>query len=448
MRKFITTVILCLGYSWVQAQNPTDTCQAGFLRTNSGYSYRMMEPTQNLRKVYQLAIERKNGELSNDQSLTIGASLIALASYQNSNRDTKFGYMMRHPTSRNQIGDEVTEAVLHSFQVGLTGTVNSWLAAYAELLYDPQQTFVSTNPTATTTNIDRNQIQLRKAYLFFGNLNKLRIYGAIGKMDTPFGQTGSVNAFTNSTTWHAFGGLAYGAQIGFTKWNLHLTAMAVQGGAQFRALNMPVGDNTNVPSKLNNFVADLNYTFHFKNNFLRIGSSYMLGSAYCQEFPVIHFEPGKDNNPAYVFYGKLNLDKRLNIQGNFARTVKVWPGTHNPAPPLDKFAASKVTAFDVGTSYQLNTNENNLFFLSGEFSKFIAGPDNAPWERQNQYVLGFSCLLKQSSKLFFEAFRTEGYVPLNLLSGSNDMQPFPAGTTHSEHDAHSMGLVLGGQLTF
>ena len=71
---------------------------------------------------------------------------------------------------------------------------------------------------------------------------------------------GSANPFTNSTMWHAFGGLSYGAQMGFKKWGLHLKIMAAQGGAQFRAMHVPVGAGTNIPSKLNSLVANINYS--------------------------------------------------------------------------------------------------------------------------------------------------------------------------------------------
>ena len=170
---------------------------------------------------------------------------------------------MRHPTSNNQIGTEVSEAVIHSVQLSFTGTVNNWLATYMEILYNPQQSFGS----GTITSLERNQIQLRKGFVVFGDLNDFPLYGAIGKMDAPFGQPGSVSPFSNSTMWHAFGGLGYGAQLGFKKWGLHATFMAVQGGAQFRAMHTPVGDSTNVPSMLNNYTADINYTLVIGDGF-------------------------------------------------------------------------------------------------------------------------------------------------------------------------------------
>lgn len=88
------------------------------------------------------------------------------------------------------------------------------------------------------------------------------------------------------------------------------------------------------------------------------------------------------------------------------------------------------------------------YTISGEFSNFRAGADGAPWERQNQTVLAFAALINKSSKLFLEMFHTEGYVPLNFISGSNDFEPFPPGETHSVRDAESLGLVVGAQISF
>ena len=446
MNKAITIAVLYMA-SFATAtfgQVSSDNMQNNFIGINSSFSYKMLEPNEDLRKVNVFIEERKSGNFENG-SFIIGSSLIALGDYQKSNTDSKFGYLMRHPTSSNQIGTEVSEAVVHSFQLSLSGSVNNWLAAYAEMLYNPEQSFGS----GLITSLERNQIQLRKGFLLFGDLNKCPLYGAIGKMDAPFGQTGTVSPFTNSTMWHAFGGLGYGAQLGFKKWNVHATLMAVQGGAQFRALNTPVGDSTNVPSQINNFTADLNYTLFFNDNVtLMAGGSYMHGSAYCHEFPVFHFDPCNENNPAWTVYGKLIANEKLTIKGGFAKTFNVWPGTHNPTPPLDVFEASLVSSFDAGAKYIFRDTPTTQHSVSGEFSDFTAGPDGAPWERQNQIVLGYSVMFNKSSKLFVELFRTDGYVPLNWISGSADFAPFPPGETHSVRDAISHGVVVGGQITF
>lgn len=419
----------------INGQNDNEQPTVGI---NSILSYKMMDPVNDLRKV-NIMIDARESGLLESKSLTLGASIISLLDYQKSNTESKFGYLMRHPTSSNQLGHTVTEAVIHSFQVAVTGSLNSWLGTYGELLYDPQQSFGQ----GTITALTRNQIQLRKGFIMIGNTGDFPVYGAIGKMDTPFGQTGSVSPFTNSSLWHAFAGLGYGAQIGLKVSGLNVKFMAVQGGSQFRALSTTVADSTNVPSKLNNFVADLTYTLVTDHVKIMTGASYMRGSSYCHEFPVVHFNPCKENNPAYTIFGNINIDDHLTLKGSVAKTVNEWPGTHNPAEPLNQYAASKVSSMDAGIQYIINPIGKVSFALSGEFSNFRAGPKGSPWERQNQWVLGFCGMIQNSSKLFLELIRTDGYVPLNFISGGN-MAP---GETHSSHDANSHIVILGGQIT-
>jgi len=435
MKKILLAFLVMSAYAFAQ-DDPMAIKTVGF---NSEFAYKMLDQNQDLRKVNILLDEKMKGTVKNNR-LIIGTSLISIFDYQHSNTDSKFAYLMRMPTASNQIGKDVTEAVIHSFQLSATAMVNSWLCMHAELLYNPEQSF----GTGTITDLERNQIQLRKGFVVFGDLSRFPLYGALGKMDAPFGQMGSVSPFTNSSMWHAFGGLGYGAQLGFKKWGLHAKFMAVQGGSQFRAMNMIVGDNTAVPSKLNNFVADLNYSFPLLTDVsLLIGGSYLRGSAYCQDFPITHFSTPTQNNPAYTYYGTLNIKNYLILKGGFAKTTKVCEGTHNPTPPLDVFEASKVSSLELGAKCNLNQSKKLKYTLSAEFSNVITGPEGAPWERQNQLVFGFQMLFNNSSKLFFEAFRTDGYVPFNFISGSEPNAPFPAGTTHSVSDANSMGIVLG-----
>ena len=438
MKKFIVAALL-LTVTPVFAQDAQDTA---VLKTNTAYSYSMLESNQNLRKMDLLLDARQQGVLT-PGSIVFGTSVIAIADYQKATDDSKFGYLMRHPTASNQIGDVVSEVVLHSFQIGLTGVVNSWITSYAEILYDPEQSFGA----GTITTLGRNQLQLRKGFVLVGDLNKYPVYAALGKMDAPFGQTDSVSPFTNSTMWHAFGGLGYGAQVGFRASGLNLSFMAVQGGAQFRALHAPV-EGTVVPSRVNNFVVDANYSMAVNDDLaLRVGASYMHGSAYCQGFPVVHFTACSDANPASTVYGSATWQERVTVKGGYAITGEEWPGTFNPTPPLDVFEAHKVSSLDAGIQVGLNQEGTVRYTLSGEFSNFVAGPDGAPWERQNQLVIGVQGMVSNGSKLFLEVFKVDGYAPLNFVSGSHDFDPFPPGTTHSKADANSLGVVAGLHVT-
>ncbi|MBL4616203.1 MAG: hypothetical protein JKY46_00775, partial [Robiginitomaculum sp.] len=242
----------------------------GVIKLNHSYSYDMLDPTTNINSKQLLLLQQKqNGGLASN-SVYFGGAVTAIANYWGSNRDSKFGYLMRHPTANNQVGKVVSEATIHSAQTNFTANIGDWVSAYGEFLYDPEQSFGA----GTNTALGRNQVQLRQGYVLFGNLDKSPVYGAIGKMNTPFGLTDTVNPFTASTNWHAFGGLANGALLGYSKDGLHIRFQAVQGGSQFRAANVPV-DGTNVPSKLNNYVIDANYTFAFAegSNQLMLGGS-------------------------------------------------------------------------------------------------------------------------------------------------------------------------------
>lgn len=425
---------------------PTQTASADaaddeglFVSTNHTFSYAMLDPTtRSSRKPLYLLESRKSGALK-DGGIYLGGAVTALVDYQSSNRDSKFGYLMRHPTSNNQIGKTVSEAVLHSAQLSVTANVTPWITAYAEVLYDPEQSFGA----GTITALARNQLQLRKGYVMFGDLRESPFYAAVGKMEAPFGWTDTVNPFTASSVWHAFAGLSWGALAGYSKDGLNIAVEAVQGGSEFRSLATSVR-GTNVPSRLNNYVIDANYTFDLgaQGRSLLAGASYVKGTAYCTTFPVQHFNACPDETPAYALYSQLRWD-RLTLNGEYIKTTKVWPGTFNPTPPLNKFAASKVTSFDVGAKYVADVGGVDLH-LSADYSTFIAGPEGSPWRRQDQTVLGLAVFPAPSVKLFTEWVRVDGYSPLNFISGGN----LGPGVSWSDANARDDVLLAGANVAF
>ncbi|MBT8145642.1 MAG: hypothetical protein KJN90_02250, partial [Gammaproteobacteria bacterium] len=326
---------------------------ASLVATSPVYNYRMLDHAEhtNNRLLLQLQAVQREALFS---TLTLGGSVISLANYQNSNRDNKFGWLMRHPTSSNQIGDTVSESVVHAARLNLTARLTDSLTAYTELLYNPEQSFGS----GTITDLNRNQTQIRRAWVMWGNLDQSPYYAAIGKMDIPFGLNDTVSPFTNSTVWHAFAGLAYGGTVGYYNRGLHARFMAVQGGAQFRGANAPVED-TSVPSRLNNFAADLNYSAATGDSGeLLVGASYLHGSAYCQGYPVTHFAQCDENNPAVSTYARFN-NERWTLLGEFSRTRDVWPGTAVPMgvnSAFDSFSAQRTSAFGLGGRYYISSD--------------------------------------------------------------------------------------------
>ena len=424
--------------------NPdAETTAAPFVRTNSGLAYDILDPTTSINRKQRLILERRNDGTLAPDSLHLHGAVTAIANHQRSNRNDKFGYLMRHPTAKNQVGDTVSEATIHSAQLGFTGTIGDWLTGHAVMLFDPEQSFGD----GTNTDIDRNQLQMRRAYVLLGNLDRFPFYASLGKMAVPFGLTDTVNPFSASTVWHVFGGLANGVILGYANDGLSLSVMGIQGGAQFRAANTPV-EGTAVPGRLNNFAADANYSFGLgaAGTFL-LGGSYQHGTAYCQGFPIVHFGACEENNSAFDVYGRFVYDD-LTLKGEFARTTEVWPGTFNPGMP--QFAASRVTSFDMGAKYRHGTGAGPVD-LSAEFSRLVAGPDGAPWERQDQFVLGAAWFARPNAKLFAEYIHTKGYAPLNFISGGSvrdERGEVVPDQTHSDRSARSDVVMVGVNVAF
>lgn len=409
-----------------------------FVRFDAQYSYRMLDQTEETRKYSQLLYERKNKQVV-DTGVYLSGQLITLADYHHSNTDSKFSYLMRHPGAGNQVGNDASELVIHSAKVALTGLPTDWASSYLELLYNPEQSFGA----GTITTLTRNQIQLRRGFITFGNLEKFPVYFSVGKLDAPFSQVTTVNPFTNSTTWHAFAGLAYGGILGLELGGFSFSCMFAQGGAQFRTLNTDV-EGTAVPSRVNNAVVDMNYTHHKDDISIKMGASFLNGSAYCQGYPIRHFEKCEKENPAYSVYAQIEY-KKLLAKFAVARTVHEWPGTFNPDnPDYAGFAASKVTAFDIGVKCACYETDDWKLTGSFEVSEFIAGAEKSPWEKQRQIVLGCAAVYKKCCKLFGEYVHTTGYAPLNNISGNpddGDVSPADSSTINTI-------LVLGAQLSF
>lgn len=197
----------------------------GLLGVNGAYGYAMLDPTTAGKSKPLTLLEAKRGGAIGLGKVYLSGAVTAIADYQHTSHAGKLAYLMRQPG--NAPGDTASEAALHTVQLALTANLNRWISAYAELQYDPEQSFGA----GTITDLSRNELSVRKAYVLVGDLSALPVYAIIGKIESPFGQTDSNSPFSLSSGWHAFAGLSYGALVGYSKGGLNLQAEAVQGGA-------------------------------------------------------------------------------------------------------------------------------------------------------------------------------------------------------------------------
>ena len=376
--------------------------------------------------------------------ITFGGQAIAMGDWEYSNRASKFDWVMRFPTNGNEVGNHVSELVIHSASLSTTAALTPWLTTYVSMLYNPEQNFAA----GTNTVVGRNTVTVDSAYALIGDLRKVPVYAALGKIDVPFGLNDTVSPFSNSWNWHTFAGLANGLELGLATGGLHLRAMAIEGGAQFRAVNTPVA-GSGVPSLVNNFAIDGNYTARLGDLTAMAGASYERGSDYCDPYPAGHFGACHVFNPAWATYGSATW-RRLQVNIDLARTIDAWPASGTPplapdgaANPYAGFAPAIVSARTFGARWSMPVTRQGVD-LSFEFSGVHSGAPGTPWHRQNQWVVGLAHRYAPGIKGFAEAIHTQGYAPLTFMSGGN----FPDGSSWSDESAISNVLLLGIEAGF
>ena len=186
-------------YSAPQAAAATPAPTRNVVGVNPEFGYKILDHRRGISQRGEIILDAiDNGEL--DSMVTLSGRAVVIADAHWSNTPNKFGYLMRHPSGNNQRTKATQEVVVNSVQIALTAIPAKGVAVYAEMLYDPEQSFGA----GTLTALGRNQIQMRKAFVLIGDKDWSPFYVQLGKMDVPFGLMDTVSPFTNSTSWHAF----------------------------------------------------------------------------------------------------------------------------------------------------------------------------------------------------------------------------------------------------
>ena len=162
---------------------------------------------------------------------------------------------------------------------------------------------------------------------------------------------------------------------------------------------------------------------------------------------MVHFAACRDIKPALDVYGKL-LSASLTLKTEYARTKGIRPGAFNPALP--EFPASHVQSFDIGARLRYDVRGDPVDASAG-LGRFVAGPDGAPWERQNQTVLGLAWFPHPDTKLRLEYVRSDGFAPLNLFGGGSirdEDGKLVENRTHRDRSARTPAVLADMNLSF
>ncbi|MDE2639338.1 MAG: hypothetical protein OXI03_02015, partial [Chloroflexota bacterium] len=158
----------------------------GLAGTGTDFADRMLDPTRDVNRKDRLVLEaRRDGTLA-PNAFRLHWDVTAVANWQSSNRADGFACLMRHPTAKNQIGKEVSETAAQSARLAMTATAGDRVTGHAEALFDPGQSFGS----GTNMLLERNQLQMRKAWLLFGDLDRSPFHASIRQLAPPSRRSG------------------------------------------------------------------------------------------------------------------------------------------------------------------------------------------------------------------------------------------------------------------
>ncbi len=247
------------------------------VRTNPYHTRDMLDWQENTTgKTLTLLANRARGTLK-PNSLYIGAGIKGGFMWQKTDTAGQFPLLSRFPDFSPSTDTEAGVFAINNAALSFTSTFGDWTTVYMQPEY-----------SETEFRGDQDELQLRKAFVVFGNLEKTPFYAAFGRKTIDFGNFDGYNPFTHTEAQHYFWAVSDQPvlEVGFYKNGFKLTASAFSGGRQLR---------TAYASEENNIA---NYAFSAEKEFLLGGDkAFTVGGGY------LHDTIYRNNWTAHTFQG-------------------------------------------------------------------------------------------------------------------------------------------------
>lgn len=248
------------------------------VRTSVQNSRDMLDFQENTTgKTLTLLANRASGVLQ-PNSLYLGGHLQGSFMYQKTDAPGQFPILSRFPFFSNGTDQEAGVFAINNAALTFTSTFGDWTTLHLQPEY-----------SETEYPGEQDELQLRKAFVVFGNLQRSPFYAAFGRKTIDFGNFDSYNAFTQNEGHHYFWAVSDQpvGEFGFYRNGLKITASAFSGGRQLRVAF--ADENNNIA----------NYAFSAEKEFmLGNGSGFTFGGGY------LHDTIYRDNFTAHTFQGR------------------------------------------------------------------------------------------------------------------------------------------------
>ena len=252
------------------------------VRTNALHTRDMLDWQENTTgKTLTLLANRANGTLQ-PNSVYLGAGFKGGLKWQTTDVPGQFPLLARFPFFSDRTDRQAGVFAIDNAALAFTSTFGDWTTIYMQPEY-----------SETEYGRDQDELQLRKAYVVFGNLEKTPFYAAFGRKTIDFGNFDSYNAFTHNEGAHYFHAVSDQPvlEAGFYSNGFKATASAFSAGRQLRVAL--AGEENNLG----------NYAFNAEKEF-RFGQgkrqAFTLGGGY------LHDTIYRDNFTAHTFQGRAN----------------------------------------------------------------------------------------------------------------------------------------------
>ncbi|WP_370338999.1 DUF3573 domain-containing protein [Parvularcula marina] len=376
------------------------------------------------------------GELKTN-SIYVGGLIRGGLYKEQTNTAGKFPILSRFPFQHDSDTDN-TEALIQNAAVTFTGNFGKWVTAFAQI----EHSEVFYRP-------DQDNVQLREAYVIFGNLEQSPFYAAVGRKTVDFGQFDTFTPFTHSVNQHYFWTLSDDpvVEVGYIGDTFRISGTLINGSRQMR---VAYSDNDDV---FGNFAvkAEKVFTLDRIGARARLSASYLHDTIYNNNFTA-HTEEaiiraGPPNAPAFppVFFqernGLMNVAALLNfenidVEAEYTRSTDKWPATTMSALTGESYDDSPVLqAITLQGRYNFDLMGKDANF-SAVLSRGIFGPDDTEFDLADQH----SAALEWSVLPFLNLGAEYVY--------NNGFQPFVGIQEASDTGVESHTFIIGGDARF
>ncbi len=304
------------------------------IQTNPYHTADMLDWQENTTgKSLTLLVNRATGVLPKN-SLTIGAGLKGGLMWQNTDTPGQFPLLSRFPFFSPNTDTQSGVFAINNAALSFTGAFGDWTTVYLQPEY-----------SETEYGADQDELQLRKAFVVLGNLEKMPFYAAFGRKTIDFGNFDGYNPFTHTEAQHYFWSVSDQPvlELGYYKNGLKITGSAFSAGRQLRTAY--AGEENN----LGNYAFNIEKEFDIGKGYFTVGGGYLHDTIYRNNWTAHTFRGINNGTPPANFIQYRNSavnafaeynSELLDVMVEYTTTLEPWAAAIPQTPdgtPLPQY---------------------------------------------------------------------------------------------------------------